>query len=197
MQFSFNNLNITLIGPASHSFAVPINSVNDRIVARINHSYPVRGISKRYSGEKTDIYYPNPEILSNINSRMEDVKTIRTDRKFQSDIPEIIKDKTSYYNFDFDKYCEIIGCNINTGMAAILDIFLGKPKNFRIIGISFYKDDEPYHPEYTSKQHTKLMKYCKGNISAHNQDLQLDYFKKEIFPHVETCDHLKSIIRNW
>ncbi|MFN3802867.1 hypothetical protein [Belliella pelovolcani] len=193
MSNLFKNKSVILIGPAEYAYSNAIDTENFDIVVRINHSVPVRGITLTKTGSRCDVYYPNPDLINSPICFSEKIKHIRTDKSHLEFWHSNLEEKVTSYNFDFYQYCKRIGSNINTGMAAILDIFFGEPSLFYVTGISFYRGEKIYHQNYSSKFQERIMLATRGNISSHNQFLQWKYFSENILPYIEADDFIKSI----
>lgn len=98
------------------------------------------------------------------------------------------------YSFSFEWMCNQIGCNLTTGMAAIIDILLQQPASLHLHGFNFYLSESPYIPGYASKFETKLITATKGNLSGHNQTLLFDYFKKHLAHQVTMDETLQNLV---
>ena len=97
------------------------------------------------------------------------------------------------YHFHFYPWCDYLGCNINTGMAAIMDAYFGNPLSISLHGFTFYQSEKMYFQGYASKFHTRLIEATKGNISGHNQEIQLRFFIEHILPHVQVDEALQKV----
>lgn len=93
-------------------------------------------------------------------------------RYMKAPVPEGFVD----YNFSFEEKCNQVGCNLTTGLAAILDILAEGPARLYLHGLNFYKGDTPYLKGYASKFDTTIIEATKGNLSGHNQQLLLQHF---------------------
>jgi hypothetical protein len=90
--------------------------------------------------------------------------------------------------------CNNIGCNLTTGMSAIIDILMQKPASLHLHGFDFYTSETPYILRYASKFDTRLINATKGNLAGHNQTLLLNYFKTHLAHQVTMDDPLHQLI---
>lgn len=101
------------------------------------------------------------------------------------------------YSYHFDAWCDYLGCNINTGFAAILDVYLSQPKSLYLQGFTFYQGETPYIKGYASKFDTRIIKATNGDISGHNQKIQFDFFNENILPYVSVDEQFFQIIESF
>lgn len=108
--------------------------------------------------------------------------------------PACVQNHFEDYNFPFEKTCNRVGCNLTTGMAAILDILAEHPAQLYLHGFTFYKSETPYIKGYASNFDARIITATKGNISGHNQETLLRHFLSLDHSVIQLDSYAKSLL---
>jgi len=205
MELKMNNINpfkgnsVVIIAPGSEIGSLMDNILSETLICVVGDWAKLKSILIPKVISRIDFCYPGPSLVIKMNYygfESSWFPRIRTQNHPRIIIGEKFKSQTSFYNFDFDWYCNKVGCNLTTGMAAIIDVMIGGAKSISLHGFNFYQNEIPYIKGYASKFDTRVITATQGNISGHNQQLLLAYFIEHIYPNVTVDENLEKIVQS-
>jgi hypothetical protein len=177
----FRNKKVALIGPG-YPWHLPTDCEFDNICFAGNF-YRIAHLFEK-SKQEVDVLYLGPHATRWLfRSGFQEKRLIISDPSFNIDIPAWAN--LQYHSYDFDEMCDEVGCNLNTGVAAMIDILNQSPKSLYLTGFTFYHGSNVYIPGYALPHEEALIKSTRGNLAGHNRDIQLGYFKEKIAPRVK------------
>lgn len=170
---------VILVAPGPQSVKLEVDPAKFDVIAVAGDFWRMSRLMVPRVLPRIDVAYPGPSFASRCSWYSWDrpagtvFKTAFEHRRFDEvPVPEGFVD----YNFSFEEKCNQVGCNLTTGMAAILDILAEKPAKLYLHGFNFYKGESAYIRGYASKFDTRLIEATRGNLSGHNQEILLQHF---------------------
>jgi hypothetical protein len=175
----FGGKRVILVAPGPQSAKFEVDPTKFDVIAVAGDYWRMSRLLVPRALPRIDVAYSNPSFVTRCGwfgwERPKETvfKTaFEHCRYLKTPVPDGFVD----YNFSFEEKCNQIGCNLTTGMAAILDILAEKPAMLYLHGFTFYKGEDPYIRGYASKFDSKIIQVTKGNLSGHNQTLLLTHF---------------------
>jgi hypothetical protein len=195
----FKDKKVILIGGAAN---VDVDDISEfDLIVRVNFGFPVPESLVEKTTEKCDVLYlyygvPRTKKWEEVDLIKLRIRQSRRDKWYtvQTKYKNIWNKLYIFDHFELKDINDDIGCNVNTGLLAMIDILKDNPELLYITGISFYQT--PYRYDYAQKSDQKANIYRnKGTIYDHDQDLQIKYFMDNIYhlPNVKVDSTLKKI----
>lgn len=182
---------VAIIGPAP-TISISEDQEFDVLCFAGNYYRALPSLNKK--GLQIDILYLGPRTTRWLfRTGYVEKKTIITEPSFQIEIPSY-QSNVRFLNFDFEEKCKEIGCNLYTGMSAIVDVLSYDPESLYVTGFTFYHGEKIYIDRYAEGSDEELMMQCRGNLAGHNRGIQFDYFKKNIAHRIEMDNYLQGLI---
>lgn len=175
----FGGKKVILVAPGPQSVKLEVNSADFDIIVVAGDFWKLNRLLVPRVIPRIDVAYSNPSFVARCcwyGWKMPEETVFKTafehPRFDELQVPEGFVD----YNYSFEEKCNQVGCNLTTGMAAIIDILEEKPALLYLHGFNFYKGENAYCKGYASKFDTKLIETTKGNLAGHNQEMLLNHF---------------------
>lgn len=188
---------VLLFAPGAHFKEMEV-AINDfEIICAVGDFWKMQKLLIPAISDRIDVAFCGPSFFRRwCRTKINPLQNInfRTSSDHALFIPDNWKSAVSDYNFSFESACNHAGCNLTTGMSAILDVMSSEPELLYLQGFTFYQSTDPYFPGYASTSDTKLIQMTRGNISGHNQHLLLSYFKSLDRSKIQTDAQLHQIL---
>lgn len=193
MNSFFNKCSVAIIGSSSTLEEIGDQSKylkNFDTIVRFNGAVPLTKKIAEYTTDHTDVLYCN--ILNEVTGKSDALKYISQFRcaaeayksdKFCSLLP-LYADHIDRFEL-INPACvkglqpHIANTFPNTGLMAMCEVLMNKPKLVYLTGFSFWKNGTGHFEGYESKESERIRK-AGGNIHVHKQEPQFRYFKQHI-----------------
>lgn len=195
----FTDKKVILIGPSPYILKQKYDVNNYDYVCMVNNMFPpINEKLKEIGITRCDIIFWCNALVRKRSQELikykNEFKYLRMREEVYEYIPEEIRDKISYMNKQ-GWLKKTVDCRPNRGIRAMWDILRENPKELYITGFTFYLEEEIYYDGYAEQKTVDFHKKTKGYNSGHDQNKQINFFKKYILGRITIDEYLVNLLK--